>query len=57
VPGVALLALIITPLSIATPKYASESMNNAQGWIAVGFLSAGFLFFAIIKIFIWDALN
>jgi ABC-type proline/glycine betaine transport system permease subunit len=57
VPGVALLALIITPLSIATKKLTSASMNNAQGWLAVGFLGSGFILFAIIKLFIWDCLN
>jgi hypothetical protein len=32
-------------------------MNNAQGWLAVGFWAAGITVFLIIKVFLWDALN
>jgi hypothetical protein len=48
---------IITPLSNATIALTSVQMNNAQGWLSVGFISGGFLLFFIIKIFIWDYLD
>jgi hypothetical protein len=55
-PGVILLVLIITPLSIATPALTSKAMNNAQGWLAVGFLGTGLISFILIKLFMWDTL-
>jgi hypothetical protein len=57
IPGVCHLMFIITPLSNATIALTSLQMNNAQGWLSVGFISGGFLLFFIIKLFIWDYLD
>jgi hypothetical protein len=57
IPGVLLLVFIITPLSNATQAVTSFAMNNAQGWLAVGFWAAGIVVFIIIKLFLWDYLN
>ena len=51
-----MLVFIITPLSNATKSY-SLSMNNAQGWLAVGFLAIPSFIFVLIKCCLWDYLN
>ena len=51
-----MLVFIITPLSNAT-KDISLSLNNAQGWLAVGFWAACILAFILIKCCLWDSLN
>jgi hypothetical protein len=57
IPGVLLLVLIITPLSIAAPDKTTPATQNSQGWLAVGVLAAGIILFIIIKLFFWDYLN
>lgn len=32
-------------------------MNNAQGWLSVGFWLVGILFFVFIKLVLWDRLK
>lgn len=56
IPSICMLVFIITPLSNAT-KTDSLSMNNAQGWLAVGFLAVPTLIFILIKCCLWDRLN
>lgn len=51
-----MLVFIITPLSNAT-KDISLSLNNAQGWLAVGFWATCILAFILIKCCLWDSLN
>lgn len=51
-----MLVFIITPLSNAL-KSDSLDMNNAQGWLAVGFLGLPTLVFVMLKCCWWDSLN
>ena len=56
IPSITMLVFIITPLSNAT-KTISLSLNNAQGWLSVGFLGVPTLVFILIKCCLWDSLN
>lgn len=51
-----MLVFIITPLSNAL-KSDSLDMNNAQGWLAVGFYAVPTLVFVLLKCCWWDSLN